>query len=41
MAHGMAKGKGVRPHGYKGGGKDSGFVVTPMNAPKKGFKGGK
>lgn len=34
------KGKGTNK-GYKGGGKDSGFVVTPMNAPKKGFKGGK
>jgi len=27
--------------GFMGGGKDSGFVTTPMNAPKKGFKGGK
>jgi len=36
--HGGKKGAGK---GFMGGGKDSGFVTTPMNAPKKGFKGGK
>ena len=39
MARGMVKGAGGIKKGYKGGGKDSGFVATPMNAPKKGFKG--
>jgi len=38
----MAKGlKGAKSKGFMGGGKDKGFVATPMNAPKKGFKGGK
>ena len=39
----MMKGKGkVKRHGYMGGGKDSGFVTTPMQSTtKKGFKGGK
>ena len=35
---GSSKGK---KGGFMGGGKSSGFVTTPMNAPKKGFKGGK
>ena len=38
---GHLKGKHEGLHGYMGGGKSSGFVTTPMNAPKKGFKGGK
>jgi hypothetical protein len=33
--------KGAKSKGHMGGGKSSGFVNTPMNAPKKGFKGGK
>ena len=33
--------KGTKGKGYMGGGKSGGFVTTPMNAPKKGFKGGK
>jgi hypothetical protein len=37
MAKGM-KGKGAGK-GFMGGGKNGGMVVTPMNAPKKGFKG--
>jgi hypothetical protein len=37
MAKGM-KGKGTSK-GFIGGGKNGGFVTTPMNAPKKGFKG--
>jgi hypothetical protein len=39
----MAKGmKGAKTSkGFVGGGKESGFVNTPMNTPKKGFKGGK
>ena len=37
MAKGM-KGKGSSK-GFMGGGKATGFVNTPMNAPKKGFKG--
>lgn len=39
----MAKKKmgGPQGKGFMGGGKDGGFVATPMNAPKKGFKGGK
>jgi len=41
MAKGM-KGKGVTSKGFKGGGKEKGFVNTPMNTPKKGMKfGGK
>lgn len=39
MAKGMVK--GVTSKGFKGGGKAKGFVTTPMNTPKKGFKGGK
>jgi len=35
------KGKKGAGHGFMGGGKAGGFVTTPMNAPKKGFKGGK
>lgn len=35
------KGKGAGK-GFVGGGKNSGFVATPMNTTsKKGFKGGK
>jgi hypothetical protein len=35
-------GKGITRLGYKGGGKEKGFVNTPMNAPKKGVRfGGK
>ena len=42
MNKSMKGGKGVTKAGFKGGGKDSGFVNTPMNAPKKGVKfGGK
>lgn len=33
--------KGGKSKGFMGGGKEKGFVNTPMNAPKKGFKGGK
>ncbi len=33
--------KGSKSKGYMGGGKSGGFVTTPMNAPKKGYKGGK
>lgn len=41
MAKGM-KGKGVTSKGFKGGGKEKGFVTTPMNTPKKGVRfGGK
>jgi hypothetical protein len=40
MAKSMTK--GVTSKGFKGGGKDKGFVTTPMNyTSKKGFKGGK
>lgn len=35
----MKAGKGTGK-GFVGGGKNSGFVNTPMNAPKKGFKHG-
>lgn len=38
----MAKLTGGKTNkGFMGGGKNGGFVTTPMNAPKKGFKGGK
>lgn len=38
MAKGMAK--GVTSKGFKGGGKNTGFVNTPMNVTsKKGIKG--
>lgn len=41
MAKEMTKGKGAGK-GFMGGGKNGGFVTTPMNAPKKGVKfGGK
>jgi hypothetical protein len=33
--------KGPKGKGYMGGGPAGGFVTTPMNAPKKGMKGGK
>lgn len=33
--------KGTTSKGFVGGGKDTGFVNTPINAPKKGFKGKK
>lgn len=37
---GMKSGSGKSgSKGFMGGGKNSGFVTTPMNAPKKGFKG--
>ena len=32
------KGKGAKAKGFMGGGKANGFVNTPMNASKKGFK---
>lgn len=38
MAKDMVKGTSK---GFVGGGKSGGFVTTPMNAPKKGMKGGK
>jgi hypothetical protein len=37
----MAKKAKNGSKGFMGGGKSGGFVTTPMNAPKKGFKGGK
>jgi hypothetical protein len=39
----MAKmAKGPKSKGFVGGGKDGGFVTTPMNTPTKGVKfGGK
>lgn len=30
--------KGAKSKGFMGGGKNGGFVTTPMNTPKKGFK---
>lgn len=38
MAKDMKGAKGGSK-GFTGGGKNGGFVTTPMNAPKKGFKG--
>ena len=38
MAKDMVKGGGK---GFVGGNPDTKFVTTPMNAPKKGMKGGK
>lgn len=35
----MKGSKGTNKGFFGGGGKKGGFVNTPMNAPKKGFKG--